>query len=314
MEYRNRRWAQWLIWIVIATSMIFFSTRAYYRMTDDFRVANITYDMPFHSEWEVKPLSPSDIKVVKAILNQQFNYVGKGAQSYAFLSDDKKHVIKFFKFKHLKPNWLVETIPDIALFEEYKAKKNARKKRLINSVFKGYKLAYDLHRKESGLIYIHLNKTSDLLQEITLRDKIGRKHRLNLDSTVFVLQENAQITREVIKQALDIGNLDLVKKKMHQIIDLYLLEYSKGIYDRDHGLMHNTGFVGEKPIHLDVGKLSRDRNMSNRENMVLDLEKVGIRFEDWLKINYPQYHEEVILHIQEIMSEKVGEKVDFSSK
>ena len=101
---------------------------------------------------------------------------------------------------------------------------------------------------------------------------------------------------------------------MDQIIDLYLLEYSKGIYDRDHGLMHNTGFVGEKPIHLDVGKLSKELNMSKRENMILDLEKVGVRFEDWLRIYYPQYHEQVISHIHEKMSEKIGERVDFTSK
>jgi hypothetical protein len=78
--------------------------------------------------------------------------------------------------------------------------------------------------------------------------------------------------------------------------------------------MHNTGFVGDKPIHLDVGKLSHDQNMSERANMILDLEKVGIRFEDWLKIHYPQYHKQVISHLQETMSHKVGEKVDFSAK
>lgn len=309
MLNKDRQWAKRLIWVVLAGALLFFSVRAYYRLTDDFRLSNITYELPHHAEWEIQPLGPFEKGRVEAALDQPYRYIGKGAQSYAFLSRDGNYVIKFFKFKHLKPSWLVESLPNISVFESYKAKKNLRKERLVSSVFKGYKLAYDLHREQSGLLFIHLNKTSDLKKEMTLFDKIGRAHRIDLDSTIFVLQERAKTTRDVVEEALAKGNLPLAQQRIDQIIALYLSEYRKGIYDRDHGLMHNTGFVGEKAIHLDVGKMTREQEMEKRERYLPDLEILGKRFEEWLKVNFPEYSRQVIAHFEETVYEKTGESI-----
>jgi len=60
-------------------------------------------------------LSDQEHQELAQILNQKFSYIGKGAQCYAFVSDDQLYVLKFFKFKHLKPNLLVDLIPSIAL-------------------------------------------------------------------------------------------------------------------------------------------------------------------------------------------------------
>lgn len=312
IKNRVKHWPKRLIWVTLTILVIFFGVRVYYRLTDDFKIANMTYEMPHNSEWEVPPLTSVKRGELRVILQQPFSYVGKGAQSYVFVSQDKKYVIKFFKFKHLKPKWWVEALPAVPYFKEYREWQAARKKRLLNSVFSGYKLAYDVHKEETGLVFLHLNKTSDLDAKVTLIDKIGRKHMLGLDPIVFVIQENAKTTRLVMMDAIEKGDFALAKKRMAQIINLYLQEYGKGIYDRDHGVLHNTGFVGEKPIHLDVGKLTKEPNMQRPEIYRADLEKIGRKYEVWLKDNYPEAYSELMGFLKEKFTEIFGEEFEFS--
>lgn len=300
-----------LIWVTLMVTIVFFGARVYYRLTDDFRIVNMVHEMPHHPEWEMPPLNPAQRNHLKEMFRQPYSYVGKGAQSYVFASEDKKYVIKFFKFKHLKPHWLTAALPDLPYIKEYKERKSAKKKRLINSVFSGYKLAYDVHKGETGIVYLHLNKTQGLNETVTLIDKIGRTHLLELDPIVFVIQEHAQTTRMVMTEALERGDLALAKKRMNQIFDLYLLEYGKGIYDRDHGVMHNTGFVGENPIHLDVGKLSKEPEMQKLEVFRPDLEKIGYKYEMWLKSEFPEFYPELAEFIETRFSEIFGERFEF---
>ena len=73
--------------------------RLYYNLTDDFRISNISYQMPSRSEYNFE-LSPAQKQIVDNALAQKYHYIGKGAQVYAFASEEGNTVIKFFKFKH----------------------------------------------------------------------------------------------------------------------------------------------------------------------------------------------------------------------
>src|ERR1700733_5386666 len=126
----SRRWPRCLLWIMVVTVIVFFSIRAYYRWTDDFRLANITYDLPYNPQWETFP-SPEEYAQLASLLKQTFTYVGKGAQAYAFVSKDRKYVIKFFKFKHLKPNSLLEKLAGLPFITEYHAWQSTRKQQLV---------------------------------------------------------------------------------------------------------------------------------------------------------------------------------------
>ena len=134
MLNKNRLWPQRLIWVVLLITITFFSSRVYYRLTDDFRIANMTYELPYNTDWEIEPLTHSEKENLHSILSQPFYYIGKGAQSYAFMSEDKKHVIKFFKFKHLRPNWFEKLVANVSLFEEYKANRAETPDELIQQI------------------------------------------------------------------------------------------------------------------------------------------------------------------------------------
>lgn len=290
---------------------LFGFTRLYFRLTDDFRLTNINYDMPFRQEWEVPKMNKDKENQFDTILNQKFYYVGKGAQSYAFQSADDKYILKFFKFKHLKPSIFVDLIPPIGFLKDYKNKQIERKTRLLNSVFDGYRLAYDVHANETGLIYIHLNKSNHLHKVAKVIDKIGLEKTINLDEVPFILQEKVKTTRAVMTDLMNKNDIAGAEKKIKQIFDLYLLEYSKGIYDRDHGVMHNTGFIEDRPIHLDVGKLTKDDRMKDPANYKQDLLLIVKKFNVWFKINYPKDYAQIKnymdLQINDIFKESIAQ-------
>src|SRR5262249_20892085 len=124
------------------------------------------------------------------------------------------------------------------------------------------------------------------------------------------IQESARTTRIVVAEALDKGDMALAKKRIGQILDLYLTEYSKGFYDRDHGVMQNTGFVGEKPIHLDVGKVSDEPRMAQGDYYQADFELVARKLDAWFKEHYPQHHAEMRAFLEERLTEQFRRKFE----
>ena len=296
----NKR-TQKIIYTLLLIFGLFGLSRLYFRLTDDFRIANITHEMPYKKTWEVADLNEKEKEHFHKILAQKFYYVGKGAQAYAFSSEDGKYILKFFKFKHLKPSFLVDFIPELGPLKNFKQSIVDRKTRLLNSVFDGYRLAYDVHANETGLIYIHLNRSQNLNLKAQIVDKIGLTKQVDLDAVPFILQEKAITTRAEMTKLMNERDLAKAKMRIHQIFDLYLSEYSKGIYDRDHGVMHNTGFVQDKPIHLDVGKLTKDDEMKSQINHKPDLQLIVNKFNVWFKNNYPKDKEEFSAFMEDEM-------------
>lgn len=303
MQFFKSKKKRWLLYTLLASATVFGSARLYYRLTDDFRLANIQEDLSYRSEWEVDPLSAEQKQQIQKILSQPFYYIGKGAQSYAFSSEDNQYVLKFFKFKHLRPTPILSWLPSWSPTESYRLRQASRKERKLEGVFSGYHLAYHVHREESGLIFIHLNKTQGLYNHVTLIDKIGRKHVIDLDSVVFLIQRKGETLRTVFNRLLDNGDLEGAKKKISQIFALYLSEYQKGIFDHDHGVMHNAGYIGDQPIHLDVGKLKNNPNMRSHEVYSADIALVANRMAQWFKENRPNEYASIASYIDNQISE-----------
>lgn len=293
-----------LIYFTVACLAIFAAVRAYYNLTDDFRVSNIIYPMPERAEWTF-PMPDGQREELKTILNQKFTYLGKGAQVYAFGSDDGRYVLKFFKFKHLKPSSLIALLPPIGPLKEIKEANIKRKLRKLEGVFEGHVNAYTHDRDHSGLLFLHLNPTTSLDLQAHLVDKIGIERTVDLDPVVFILQKKGETLRTVFSEALSKGDTALAAKRATQILDMYVSEYKNGVYDRDHGISHNTGFIGDQPFHLDVGKMSYDVNMRSPTYYEEDLRHVARKMDEWVKANYPEayisFHETLQQHLQKLL-------------
>ncbi len=79
--------------------------------TQGFRLQEILSDIPNHPRWETKPLSLEDQKTVEAKLKQTFRYLGSGEQSHAFLGEDQKTVLKFFRHNDLSMLKILKWFP-----------------------------------------------------------------------------------------------------------------------------------------------------------------------------------------------------------
>ena len=85
------------------------------------------------------------------------------------------------------------------------------------------------------------------------------------------------------------------EKRFKQLIDMYIKEYKKGIIDRDHNIMYNTGFIADTPMRLDAGRLGFNERIKIQENYSKDLKKiVHERISGWLNRHYPKYQKVIV--------------------
>lgn len=270
-------------WIVAGSGLLIGAAllfgKYYYRT--QFSMDTITMELPPISAVDIPALTSNEHQQVLEILSQPYTYLGMGNQSFAFESADHQYVLKFFKFAHLKPN---EKDADTAIARS--------KQRRIDRIFNSHQLAYELNKDNAGLIYLQLRPDEHFQQVVDVTDRWGHKQQVDLSKVVFVLQRKTTPARTEISKLLDKGDVETAKKRFQAMIDLHLSEYSRGIYDQDHNVMHNTGFIGEKAIRFDVGKMARKEEM--KTNYHHDLERVRNRIDKWLKKYYPQYHDEIV--------------------
>lgn len=288
MRYR------YLIYILVLSLCIYGAQRLYFDVTDGFSIGNISSEIPYDPQWEIPPLNPNEQKEIDLALGQPFTYLGKGCQSYVFLSQDGQYVIKFLKYKHFKPQWWLEWFTFIPPVRQYYNQKSIEKTRQLHKIFRSWKIGYENIPQYSGLVYIHLNKTPSWKQKIIIKDKMGFSHEIELGQFEFLLQHRASMLTETL--------LDLSKKqqneKAEQIVDemliLLLAEYTNGYADNDHALMQNTGVLHGRPIHIDVGQFIWNPVVMDPKVYHQEIYDKTYDFHVWLSKNYP----EMALHLR----------------
>lgn len=250
-----------------------------------FSLQKISSCLPFSPLWETAPPTKQEKEFLKELCIKPFEYLGEGAECYAFVSHDGAHVLKFFKMKHLTPkNWL-RYLP-FSLFEKYRLQKIDRRILRQKQLFVNYKAAYETLREETGLILIHLNKTKDFLPSTLLLDKRGRKHRIDLDRFEFVIQQKATLVQEHIAQLMRQGDVRRAKQALVSLLEHIRLQCSRGFIDGDSGINHNYGFVEDRVIHFDIGRLTYDE--SGEKASQGELLRVVKKLESFLETSYPE--------------------------
>lgn len=208
--------------------------RLCHRATNGFLIGHVLRTLPHHPEWETRREEEN-----LSILAQKFHYMDKGAQTYVLVSEDGKYILKLFKFQHL-----------------------CKKEHELNALFESYKLAFEEAKEETGLLAVHLNPSSDLHGKISLVDRLGIVHKIDADSTHFILQKRAQLILPILQALHDQGNLQAAKETLSSLLSLRKKLERRGLFDGDAHLSKNYGFVESSPILLDCGNLSKDRSAS----------------------------------------------------
>jgi hypothetical protein len=162
-------------------------------------------------------------------------------------------------------------------------------------IFETYKAAYEHLREETGLLYIHLNKTSEWSSFATLIDNRGKKIFVNLDSTEFMVQQRAQKIYERFDELVREENDRDLKLCIRSFLQLIATRCEKGFADQDLSVRKNFGFVGNKAIQIDCVTLTPDSSMKYPLNFRNAILQAAERLDEWAQISYP----EATLYIQE---------------
>ncbi len=276
-----------LLVICLVVAGLFGLSRLYFALTDGFSVSSFTSDLAFDPKWETTPLSAEEQQKVKSILRQRFHYLGKGCQCYTLVSDDDRYVLKFFKFKHLHQNSWVDNLllPD-SLKKQRQISKQRRQAKL-DLLFNGYKIAFEDLRKETGMVFVHLNKTNDLHIQLQFHDKLGIYHEINLDEVEFVLQTKAEMVYPIIKKLMNEGKQDKVEQIFVWIRELLIAISQKGITDRDPALIQNIGLLADRAILLDPGQLVKDEKVKDPTNYNQKIHQRFRELHSWVQTHYP---------------------------
>ncbi|MDB2613539.1 hypothetical protein N9Y92_00075 [Chlamydiales bacterium] len=244
--------------LFIIIVFLFVSGRLWFYLTDGFTISNISSELPSISSFEVKQSDYSP-------LNQKFTYLGKGCQSYVFLSNDGQYVLKFFKFKHLTPPLWTYFLP----FGEGAIKKKEEKR---NHLFNGCAIAFRHCMDECGLVAMHLVKEKVPFKEVDLIDKMGFHHTIDPSQYAFYIQ---RFGHSFLNKITTSESSDL-KKIILDVICLMKKRSLKGVRDCDPALIQNLAIVDGAPIFIDLGQFIKDESIVDPANMRNDFkEKLG---------------------------------------
>jgi hypothetical protein len=208
---------------------------------------------------------------VELALSARYHYLGRGRQAYAFESGDGKWVIKFFNQKYLRtPFWAT-------FFPKVGAKREKRRQFFETS----YKIAAKILKKETGILYLHQGRALEELPHLSLTDKGGRSHLINLNEVPFVLQKKAA---PLILNSLSLEELDRITAELLAIVT-FRIEHQ--IRDEDRNIFDNYGMIDGQLVHIDPGRLYFEKNPWNLETLKYEWWCATHRFKKWLASNAP---------------------------
>lgn len=278
--------------ILITLGLSIFLVKQFCReVTGGFRITKICSNLPYSSAWETSPLSKEEAKEVDHILDQEFTYLGKGAQCYAFVSRDNKFVLKFFKIPYVPPSFVKEiSLP--SFLHTWLDEKTWKKQRVLEQEFTSYKIAYEKLREETGLVYIHLNKTNIFHKKITIVDRINIKHSLDLDNMEFLIQKKGKLAYPHLDELLKEDKVEEAKECLRNLFKLIKARAEKGILDTDPNLSKNFAFIGNTPIQIDNGRFflvsHEDMAKIPEQERARYLNRMASIFRKWLKDDHGQ--------------------------
>jgi hypothetical protein len=285
----------------LAVAALFAGLRSFcLKQTQRFRPYLILSNLPNEPRWEAPPLTAQEQKNIDQLLDQQFTFLGSGGWCFAFLGQDQKTVLKFYRHTHLLPS---------SIFKEF-----SFKKLLLQSDpwpqndpyfqefnFKSCMLLYTQAKERTGILYVHLNKTQGKHKPVTIVDNIGIHHIVDLDKTEFVVQKRADLLFPHLQRLSNQKKMDEAKRCIDDFFNCLLTLCKRGIRDYDHSLRNNFGFTDEGAVTLDISSFGPDETIKIPSNYKIEIADKTQRLFRFLR----KYHPDLYSHSEQRLSEIV---------
>jgi hypothetical protein len=270
-------------------------------------------DLPARPEWETPPLSSKEHQKIDALLSQRYRLIGSGSECFAFLSEDGKTVIKLFKLDIMRPVFLHRGLfeqdhsahagtlstfspPSFRPLARLLGMREFRLKRTFSSI----KMSFDSLKEETGLIYLHLNPSTEWQKTLTLIDGSGICHTIDIDTTLFFLQKGAFPLENHLEQHIAEGRIKEAQQCLDSYLELILSRCQKGFSDRD-VFIKNYGVVENRVIEIDSGSFIPHPPMSTPSNQAQELFFATRELSHWLQKRNPLLFQYLEQHVESLI-------------
>ncbi len=269
--------------LFIAISLIGLLYWGYMKSIDNFSISNISLnnwvkikDAPFPT--------PEQIAVASEILEQPFRYMGRGRQCFVFESEDGNYILKFIKCQRVNVSTLYETFPLPKFLDKKRKAKIKERRDRLKQLLTSYSLAFDPLTSQTGVLFCSIQPMAPLQKQVTLIDKLGMKHSLDMAQAPFVLQQKGTKVMPLLKELLAKGDKKQLKVRLNQLVDLFVERSKTAVINPDNSLFRhcNIGFTKTRAIYLDVGTFVRRPKASRRKYLKEELNQLRPVL-DWLK-------------------------------
>ena len=253
--------------------------------TQGFQIVKIVSHLPSYSQWETPAPSPTEMSQLKAVLSQPFIYFDSGGQSYAFLSQDGRFVLKLLKMHNVRQYPALYRIGLPGVLDRLRVQFLLWQKQKLERVFSSSHLAYTQLKEESGLLFLNLNPAPVYTEvEITLIDNLGIQHRLDLAKVPFALQYRADRVFTTLRLHLLHKDIPSCRKVIEDVVSCLQARYEKGIVDADPAVRRNIGLLKDRAIAIDIGSFFLPTCLQPKE----ELRKDTRRLRKWLQKRSPE--------------------------
>jgi len=248
----------------------------------------ITSHLAYKETWVTESMTQKQRELlVETIFPQTYYYLATGNQCYAFISEDGQYVMKFFKMQHLFPKGWLHNFP-FSLLQHLGFEEDADSQVFSERIFSSYKDAYEALREETGLIYLHLNKTREFKSNISLIDKEGRKYTIDLDSVEFIVQKKATRIYEHLDQLRTRHQREELREAIRSFLQLIATRCERGFVDQSLSIRNNFGYIGNTAIQFGCATLTRDSSMNFPSNFRQAVLEAADRLGDWARTKCPE--------------------------
>ena len=194
---------------------------------------------------------------IRPLLSQEFSYWKKGSQFYAFLSKDRRVVLK---------------IPRASKIERMGVTLRLLNKKDVTSEFlSGLRHVSQFLMDESAVRYVHYGQAhQENPPGFILTDRLHRPISIELNQLPFVLQDRKKLLSKALEEA---SCLDEKKIILSAFFDLIIREYKKGWMCKDKAFWLNICYDLERAWRIDVGSYAPVKENFSLHDATLPLHK-----------------------------------------
>lgn len=194
---------------------------------------------------------------------KKFRYLNRGAQVFAFESEDGNYVLKFFNRNQLR---LSRFLSD---------KELRRRKEKIRIYPESYRLAFQMLPDETGILALHQGKASQQYPVVEVTDKASRTFQIDLNLFPFVLQKKGT------------GRL-LDRPSIDQFLAFHAKRIGYCIADGDRDIKRNYSWIGDNLLYIDPARFFYEERLKDPERRALEWWRATYRLREWLVKHAPE--------------------------